>query len=101
MSHGKVLEGKPPLYTALIQSFPRALAAIGEHTAKHATIDGHHWHGWKEVPEGFKVYSEAMIRHLLAEDVADMGAVQLAEKVVATCWNDIARLEHLLADLED
>jgi hypothetical protein len=99
---GKDDAKKPPLYQGLIQSFPRALAAIGEHTAKGAAEPGHHWHGWQETENGFTRFSNAMLRHQMAEGMLSRSDPQLlAEQAIATCWNDLARLEHLLADLED
>lgn len=93
---GKVDHGKVPAYAGLIQSFPRALQAIAEHTAKGAAEPGHHWHGWKEAQDGYKRYSNAFIRHLLTEGAAG----PTLANVTATCWNDLARLEHLLMEAE-
>ena len=97
---GKDDKHKPPAYRGLVQSFPRALAAIAEHTAKGAEEPGHRWHGWKEARNGFERYSNAMVRHLLDEGhIPDTDL--LVAQVTATCWNDLARLEHLLTDQED
>lgn len=101
-SSGKDDAMKPPLYQGVVQSFPRALAAIGEHTASGAAEPGHHWHGWQQASNGFTRYSNAMVRHQMEEGLLGTRDPQLLLKqVIATCWNDLARLEHLLADLED
>lgn len=89
--------GKPEVYTGVFQSFPLALQEISRITIEGTKEPGHVLHGWKEVPEGFKRYSEAMGRHLLREALTgdpDEHTFQIA----TTCWNDLARLEHRLQD---
>lgn len=89
--------GKPEVYTGVLQSFPLALKEIARVTVEGISQPGHVLHGWKEVPEGFKRYSEAMGRHLLHEGVVDHPD-EFMFNVATTCWNDLARLEHLLQD---
>lgn len=101
---GKDDKNKIPMYQGIVQSFPRALAAIAAHTQKGAEEPGHRWHGWKEAQDGFHRYSNAFMRHLMDEGHGHYSSDDfktLVAQVTATCWNDLARLEHLLTDQED
>ena len=53
-------------------------------------------HGWLSVPNGVERYTDALYRHLLAEDMddPDTGLLHAAH----CCWNALARLELLLKE---
>jgi len=58
--------------------------------------------GWKEVPNGFARYSDAMYRHLLSEaagEVRDQDTELL--HAAHTAWNALARLELLIEAEEE
>ena len=94
---GAKLDSGKPEYTMALRSFPRALAqvnAIGVFGAKKYSLDG-----WKTVPDGEQRYTEAMLRHIIAEfgdEVRDpaTGLFHAAQ----TAWNALARLELQLKD---
>lgn len=70
----------------------RAIAAVGTFGAAKYTP-----HGWLEVPSGFERYTDAMLRHWLAEasgEVADRDSDLPHAAHVA--WNALARLELML-----
>lgn len=96
---GKATAFKPEVWTGAFESFPLALAEIAKATMAGAKVPGHHLHGWKEVPEGFKVYSNAMARHALAESQVT-NPTDHFDEVTATTWNSMARYEHYLRDIE-
>lgn len=91
---GLKLDGhKAQVYTGVFLSFPYALEAIARKTIEGCGDPGHVLHGWKEVPDGFKRYSEAFARHALEEGKA-RDPVQAYDAMVTTTWNSLARLEH-------
>lgn len=92
----KLDAGKPCLWRGLIDYFPQALDAV----ATVATFGAakYSWGGWRTVPEGFERYSDAMVRHLVAESAQgpldnDSGLHHAAH----VAWNALARLELLLS----
>lgn len=92
--------GKPPLYRGTITQFPRALRAVAACSAHGA--DRYGWENWKSVPGGFERYSDAMVRHLVAESEEspidhDSGLHHASH----ACWNSLARLELLLIEMEN
>ena len=69
-----------------------AVAAVTTFGARKYTPNG-----WRQVPDGFNRYTDAMGRHLLAEMKGqshdpDSGLLHAAQ----TAWNALARLELLL-----
>lgn len=96
----KLDAGKPSLYRGAIDYFPRAIDAV----ARVSTFGAkkYDWKGWETVPEGFERYSDAMVRHLIAEGKgevldSDSGLLHAAH----AAWNALARLELKLRKIED
>lgn len=92
--------GKSPIYRGVISYFPRAISAVATVSAFGA--DKYAWGGWKDVPDGYNRYSDAMVRHLGYEaegqDVdSDSGLLHAAH----TAWNALARLELWLREEEE
>lgn len=96
----KLDAGKAPIMQGVLQYFPRALMAVS-----HVSLVGakkYAWKGWESVSDGFNRYSDALGRHLLAEEIdgpIDKDTQQLHAAQVA--WNALARLELLLRESED
>lgn len=91
--------GKPPVYRGAVSYFPKAIAAVaavsGFGASKYA------WAGWRGVSDGFNRYSDAMVRHLLAESTGetvdpDSGLLHAAH----AAWGALARLEILIEERE-
>jgi len=89
----KLDEHKAQVYTGVFMSFPYALEAVARKTIEGTGEPGHVLHGWKEVPDGFKRYSEAFARHVLQEGKA-RNKIESYDAMVTTTWNSLARLEH-------
>lgn len=53
--------------------------------------------GWKDVPDGFARYTDAMLRHFLAESKEDIDKESNLLHAAHLAWNALARLELLLA----
>lgn len=92
--------GKPSLYRGVIEYFPRAVAAVGQISTFGA--NKYAWKGWEKVPSGITRYSDAMVRHLVAEGTGefldpDSGLPHAAH----TAWGAMARLELILREKEN
>jgi len=93
----KLDTGKAPVLRGAIQYFPRAiryLAQISEIGSRKYS-----WKGWEKVPDGINRYGDALMRHLLAEEIEgsldmDTGCLHAAQ----VAWNAMARLELMLRD---
>lgn len=95
----KMDSGKAPIMQGVIQYFPRALQAVSMVSLVGAKK--YAWKGWESVSDGFNRYSDALGRHLLAENtegLIDNDTQQLHAAQVA--WNALARLELKLRELE-
>lgn len=95
----KLDAGKPSLYRGAIDYFPRAIDAVARVSTFGASK--YAWKGWETVPEGFERYSDAMVRHLIAEGKgevvdSDSGLLHAAH----AAWNAMARLELKLREME-
>ena len=79
----------------VINGFPRALLAVGQ-VATHGAAK-YTAHGWRDVPNGVERYTDAMLRHQLAEAMGEQfdRDSTLLHAAHAT-WNALARLELLL-----
>lgn len=83
----------------VLGGFPRALEEVGKigtFGAKKYTDNG-----WMSVPQGIERYTDAMLRHVLAEFKGetldhDSGLLVAAH----TAWNALARLELTLKEIE-
>ena len=95
----KLDKGKAPVFTGLLEYFPRALRAVAEVSAA-GIRKGYAPMSWRAVPGGFKRYSDALLRHVLKEamgtcDDTDEGGTGLPHAALAA-WNALARLELML-----
>lgn len=91
--------GKPSLYRGVVKYFPRAVEAVGEISTFGASK--YAWNGWEAVPDGIERYSDAMVRHLIAEGRSetvdpDSGLLHAAH----AAWGALARLELILREME-
>lgn len=89
--------GKAPVFRGAVAYFPRAIQAVASVSAFGATK--YAWSGWRHVPDGLNRYSDAMVRHMLAEAEGqdldpDSGLLHAAH----TGWNALARLELILQE---
>lgn len=89
---------KAPIWQGTLSYFPRALEAVAFVSAVGARK--YSWKGWETVPDGFVRYSDALVRHLVAEgkEQIDSDTGRLHAEEVA--WNALARLELLLRSKE-
>jgi hypothetical protein len=90
-------KGKP-IAGCLLTDFPRALLAISE----LSTIGAKKYErsSWLTVPNGRQRYTDAMMRHALAEYTEGIDHETGVIHEVATAWNALARLELTLRQLE-
>jgi hypothetical protein len=92
----KLDQGKNRLGLVL-GGFPRALKAVGEigtFGAEKYTDDG-----WKSVPDGEARYTDALLRHLLADFEGEKLDPESGYTHAAhTAWNALARLELVLRE---
>lgn len=93
-SPGAKLDAGKPRIGLIATDFPRALteiARVGTFGARKYTD-----HGWLYVPNGIDRYTDAMLRHVLAEPIGavdhDSGLLHAAH----VAWNALARLELML-----
>ncbi len=86
---------RPTLIFNSMHKALRAVIDVGEYGARKYTVDG-----WQFVDAGFSRYTEAMYRHLLAEnDTMHDEATDLLH-AAHVAWNALARLEILLREIE-
>ena len=92
----KLDQGKPRV--SLVFDFARALLSVAEVSTFGARkyCDG----GWMQVEEGFKRYSDALGRHLLAERFEYLDKDSGLPHAAHAAWNALARLEFLLREKE-
>ena len=84
--------GKPTLLKGGLTYFPRAIALIS--AVSHFGASKYAWNGWRDVPNGFDRYSEAMLRHLVEEGSADpLDPDSRLPHIGHTAWNALARTE--------
>lgn len=91
--------GKAPVFRGVISYFPRAVAAVAEVSGFGA--NKYAWNGWEQVDDGINRYSDAMVRHIIAEGKGevldpDSGLLHAAH----TAWGALARLELMLRQQE-
>lgn len=95
----KADDGKSPVMQGVLQYFPRALLEVGRVSERGAKK--YSWRGWESVPEGTLRYGNALVRHIILEDIegdydSDTGLLHAAQ----TAWNALARLELILREKE-
>ena len=91
--------GKAPINRGALSYFPRAIELVAAISAFGATK--YAWRGWEGVDDGINRYSDAMVRHLVAEgkgEVLDPDSGLLHAGHVA--WGALARLELMLREME-
>lgn len=95
---GVKLDAGKPTPRLIVQSMPRAMLAISEVAAYGAAKYSED--GWVEVPNGVKRYTDAMIRHLMAEGITSRDEESGLLHAAHAAWGAIARLELLLRRME-
>lgn len=95
---GTKLDSGKPQPRLILQSMPRAMLAISEVAAYGAAKYSED--GWVEVPNGVKRYTDAMIRHLMAEGLTSRDEESGLLHAAHAAWGAIARLELLLRRYE-
>ena len=91
---GAKLDANKPRIGLVLGDFARALqsvAVVGTYGA-HKYTD----HGWKHVPNGIGRYTDALYRHLLAENIEEKDQESGLLHAACLAWNALARLELLL-----
>jgi len=91
--------GKTPVYRGAISYFPRAISTVAGVSAFGAAK--YDWNGWEAVDNGINRYTDAMVRHVIAEGSGevldpDSGLLHAAH----TAWGALARLELMLREME-
>lgn len=93
----KLDEGKSPVYRGALSYFPRALFEVARVSAYGARK--YAWEGWRDVPDGYNRYQDALGRHLLLKKIEgdyDRDTRLLHDAHIA--WNALATLEKRLED---
>ena len=87
---------KPPIAQGCIQYFPQALGAIATVSAVGARK--YSWNGWRHVEDGLNRYSNAELRHIVAEtqELYDPNTKLL--HAAHRAWNALAVLELTLQE---
>ncbi len=87
-------QGKSPTFRGAIGYFPQAIIGVASVSAFGATK--YAWKGWRHVPDGVDRYTDALVRHLIAEA---KGEIYDAESGLPhsyhVAWNALARAELL------
>lgn len=86
--------GKSPIFKGAVAYFPIAIEGVAAVSNFGATK--YAWDGWRGVPDGLNRYTDAMVRHLVAEakgEVLDPESGLPHAWHVA--WNALARTELL------
>jgi hypothetical protein len=91
---------KVPVFRGAIDYFPRAIKLVAAVSAFGASK--YAWKGWEGVDDGVARYTDAMVRHLMAESTEgvadrDSGLPHAAH----AAWNALARLELKLREQDD
>lgn len=95
----KLDAGKSPVMQGVLQYFPRAIQEVGKVSDYGARK--YKWNGWETVPEGHIRYGNALVRHMLFEQIdgprdTETGFLHAAHEA----WNALARLELILREQE-
>lgn len=98
----KLDAGKTTIVRGGLQYFPNAISAVAD--LSRAGAAKYSWGGWREVPDGFNRYTEALGRHLAqeGEELFDSDWDSRNEHILhatAVAWNALARLELKLKEL--
>lgn len=93
---------KPKPYQFFVLQFPLGFLAVAKHMEAGCDDPGHVFLGWREVEDGFRRYTDAMIRHLLEGEDVPMNRLGYdrskteEQHAIATAANAMIRLELLL-----
>lgn len=99
--------GKAPIFEGVLQYFPRALTAVA--SLSEWGSKRYSWEGWRDVPEAFRRYSNAMGRHILKEKTEGLYDLDAANDpkypaqilhATQVAWNALARLDKLIEEQE-
>jgi DNA-directed RNA polymerase subunit RPC12/RpoP len=91
----KLDAGKTQL-SLVFHGFARALEMVGR-VATHGAAK-YSPNGWQSVPDGQARYTEAMLRHFLAEPIEPADAGSGLPHAAHLAWNALARLELMLTN---
>lgn len=94
----KLDKGKVDIWSGAIDYFPRALEAIAR--VSEVGARKYSWKGWEKVPDGFRRYTAALMRHIVKESREEIDADTGLLHAEQTAWNAMARLELKLRDKE-
>jgi hypothetical protein len=94
----KLDKGKPRVGLVL-GDFARALIEV----SKVGTVGAQKYteHGWLSVPDGVARYTDALYRHLLAENREELDPELELPHAACVAWNALARLEMMLRSQEN
>lgn len=96
----KLDAGKPKIVKGCLHYFPDALAQVAR--LSEIGAKKYSWKGWQHVDNGVERYTEALMRHLVLEDVEEFDVdllVRTGDEVkhaVSVAWNALARLQLIL-----
>jgi hypothetical protein len=95
----KLDANKPKIVKGVLQYFPRAINEVAKVSEFGATK--YTWKGWQDVKDGIERYTDALGRHILAEEIEgpitdDSGLLHASH----IAWNSLARLELILRKKE-
>jgi hypothetical protein len=62
--------GKSPIFRGAISYFPKAISGVA--AVSHFGATKYAWNGWRGVPDGLNRYTDAMVRHLIAEAAGEV-----------------------------
>ncbi len=82
------------MFRGALNYFPLAIAEVSK--VSEVGANKYSWKGWEKVPDGFVRYSDALARHLLAEEHEEIDADTQMYHAAQVAWNALARLELLL-----
>jgi hypothetical protein len=91
---------KPAIFRGALDYFPRAIEAVAAVSTFGARK--YAWKGWQDVEDGISRYSDALVRHLIAQgkgELVDDDSGLLHDAHLA--WNALARLELRLREQEN
>jgi hypothetical protein len=98
-SPGAKLDKGKPRVGLVLGDFANALVEV----SRVGTIGAQKYteHGWLSVPDGVARYTDALYRHLLAENREEMDPELDLPHAACVAWNALARLEMMLRKQEN
>jgi len=93
----KLDTGKTPMWRGVMSYFAKALLAVG--AISEFGSRKYIWGGWRTVDDGFNRYSDAQMRHMMAEASGELYDPETGMLHAAhAAWGALARLEKLLEE---